>query len=156
MADAKPAAAPIDTSKGFTVLAQRAMYRAGRKWNAGANDVSAEDAAKLGEKDEHGKTGIAALAADRNFTLAVHGTKAVTIVGGGSAAAVNAHTLVMAQKPMYRAGRKWGAGANPLSAEEVEQLGEKGMAALKADRNFTVVQNATAAKAAETTPAKAA
>ena len=128
---------PLDISKGLTVLAQRAMYRAGFKWNAGANDVSAEEAGKLGEK------GIAALAADPNFTLAVLGTKAVAIVAGGAAAAVlNAHTLVTAKVAMRRAGQAWKAGANPLTADQVEVLGEKGLAALKADRNFAVVQAA--------------
>lgn len=133
-------AAPLDVSKGVTILARRAMYRAGRKWEAGATDLSAKDAGELGGEK------LAAIARDPNFTLAAIGTKAVTMVGIAVAKTpVDAHTLVTARRTMYRAGRKWQAGANPLTAKEVEELGPAKIAALKADPNFTVVQNTAAA-----------
>lgn len=143
MADAKTAApAPIDTSAGLTVLARRAMFRAGRQWPAGATDLTAAQADALGQAK------LQQLAGDpgKNFTLAAIGTRAVTVTGGTPGAApVEAHTIVHAKRTMWRAGRQWQAGVTALSADDVAKLGAAKVAALKADPNFTVTQNVAAA-----------
>lgn len=133
----KPAekAAPIDTSKGLTVLAARTMYRAGCKWSEGATDLTAEQATELGQEK------LQALAADTNFALAAIGTKAVTIVGAEpDSEPVNAHTVVFGKKGMWRGGRFWNAGATPLSVDQVEELGKKLDAVRSDTTNFTVTQ----------------
>lgn len=149
------ASAPIDISKGLTVLAARAMWRAGRKWAEGATELTPEQAAEIGEKK------LQLLAADPNFTLAAAGTKAVTFVNAATdGAPIDAHTVVFARRAMWRGGRQWAAGATALSPDQVKELGDK-LDAIRADTaNFTVTQNGKAeaagkkaAPAAPTEPA---
>ncbi len=125
------AAAPV-----VVVHAMRGMWRAGRAWNAGRNELTQEQFALLGDTQRE------ALENDPNFTLAIAGGEEVTVIGG-DAQAIDAHTVVMATRGMYRAGRKWAAGANPLTADQVAELGDK-LVLVRTDPNFTVIAGAPA------------
>lgn len=127
----------LDTKKApaLVIFAQRAMFRAGRQWQAGRNELTDEQCRELGEAK------IKAVLADPNFTVAAS-TDDGAIILTSEGRPIDAHTVVTAQRSMFRGGRKWNAGANPLTAKEVADLGDK-LDLVKADTgNFVVLQGA--------------
>lgn len=137
-------AAPPIEGPAALVFAKRAMWRAGRSWNAGSNPLTLDQVKALGEK------GMTALTADPNFSLVGDG------MGGAILATsvedrIVAHTVVMAKRAMWRGGRSWNAGATPFDEEQAATvLTPAVVMALQADPNFSVVGAAAKAEAAPT------
>lgn len=121
----------------LVVFAKRAMFRAGRAWNEGSNELTDKEARELGEEK------LKLIAADPNFSLGAAGGHMVA-VGNLAGKPVTAHTVVLAKRAMFRGGRAWNEGANPLDEEQVAELGDK-LDQVKADPNFTVIQPKAAA-----------
>jgi hypothetical protein len=134
--------APADAaSPAAVVFARRAMWRAGRHWQAGRNELTADQLAEIGEAK------MKAVLADPNFsTAATIGAAAVALDPQGRP--IDAHTVVTARRAMWRGGVRWNAGANPLTADQVEALGDK-LELVRADTgNFAVALGAPAEPAA--------
>jgi hypothetical protein len=131
-----------DDGKSVVVVARRAMWRAGRKWNAGETTLTARDMHELGEDK------MAVVAADPNFVIAQARPKSVAVMTADGKG-INAHSIVVARRSMWRAGRLWNEGVTALTASQVRELGTDKIAVLNADPNFTVTQNIVAAESQE-------
>lgn len=123
------------------IVAKRPMARAGRRWAAGETPLTAAELGELGDDK------MKAIAADPNFTIVQANARSVRATVGEETKTITAHTVVVAKRPMWRVGRHWAEGVTPLKAAEVVELGPEKIATLKADPNFTVTQNETAAEA---------
>ncbi|MBX9944943.1 MAG: hypothetical protein K2Y40_12745 [Reyranella sp.] len=131
-AAAHKAAAETADAPALVVFAKRAMFRAGRAWSEGRNELTRAQVADLGDDK------LAQIHADPNFSMASPG-KAGVAVADGAGQPVDAHLVVMAKRAMFRAARAWSEGANPLTQEQAAELGEK-LDLVRADPNFTVIQ----------------
>jgi hypothetical protein len=157
VAAASPAA--VDASKGG-IFARRGMWRAGIYWAAGFTPLTEDLVAKLEaaqeRHDEDGPIWSDRLTADPNFSIVQSDPKGSTMIDG-EGQPIDAHTIVLAKRGMWRGGKLWAAGANALDEEQAAALaakpadgGPSPLDLVKADTgNFTVVQPTAAAKSAK-------
>lgn len=135
-----PEGSPAPATSPLVIFAKRAMWRAGRAWTAGRNELTADEVLGLG-RDK-----LQLVHDDPNFTIAQPGQGSV-VMADLEGQPVDAHVIVMAKRAMWRGGRSWNAGATPLDEEQAAELGDK-LDQVKADPNFTVIERQATAPAA--------